>query len=542
MTAQQLKNSILLMAVQGKLVPQDPNDEPASVLLERIHAEKERLIKEKKIKREKNPSVIFKGADNTPYEKIGDEVRSLADLAPFEIPSSWEWCRVGDLFSNMSGLAYKKDALAIKADKMVRVLRGGNIGEEQFYFKGDDVFISSELVKPELYLRKNYMITPAVSSLDHIGKIALIDKDYSDTVVGGFVLMLIPHFNDDVVSEYLLYTFAAKHHRDNCRNITHKSGQAFYNLSREQMMNLPVPIPPREEMGRIIAMLKRVLPRVADYAVVDTALQNLNGSFPEALKKSILQEAVQGKLVPQDPSDEPAEALLERIRVEKQRLIKEGKIKKDKHESVIFRRDNSHYEKRGSKEENINDIIPFELPDSWEWIRLSAILTSTDAGKSPQCENRPRTIGEWGVIKTTAIQDGYFIAEENKVLPLDFNLQESMVVHHGDLLITRAGPRNRTGVICVVDGEPENLILSDKTVRLSYLRNFVNPHYVMTALSSPAMQYFVVDAMTGMASSQVNISQEKMETFLLPLPPLNEQQRIVDEVSKIFGRIDKLNF
>ena len=542
MTAQQLKNSILLMAVQGKLVPQDPNDEPASVLLERIHAEKERLIKEKKIKREKNPSVIFKGADNTPYEKIGDEVRSLADLAPFEIPSSWEWCRVGDLFSNMSGLAYKKDALAIKADKMVRVLRGGNIGEEQFYFKGDDVFISSELVKPELYLRKNYMITPAVSSLDHIGKIALIDKDYSDTVVGGFVLMLIPHFNDDVVSEYLLYAFAAKHHRDNCRNITHKSGQAFYNLSREQMMGLPVPIPPREEMGRIIAMLKRVLPRVADYAVVDTALQNLNGSFPEALKKSILQEAVQGKLVPQDPSDEPAEALLERIRVEKQRLIKEGKIKKDKHESVIFRRDNSHYEKRGSKEENINDIIPFELPDSWEWIRLSAILTSTDAGKSPQCENRPRTIGEWGVIKTTAIQDGYFLAEENKVLPLDFNLQESMVVHHGDLLITRAGPRNRTGVICVVDGEPENLILSDKTVRLSYLRNFVNPHYVMTALSSPAMQYFVVDAMTGMASSQVNISQEKMKTFLLPLPPLNEQQRIVDEVSKIFGRIDKLNF
>ena len=442
----------------------------------------------------------------------------------------------------MSGLAYKKDALAIKADKMVRVLRGGNIGEEQFYFKGDDVFISSELVKPELYLRKNYMITPAVSSLDHIGKIALIDKDYSDTVVGGFVLMLIPHFNDDVVSEYLLYAFAAKHHRDNCRNITHKSGQAFYNLSREQMMNLPVPIPPREEMGRIIAMLKRVLPRLADYAVVDTALQNLNGSFPEALKKSILQEAVQGKLVPQDPSDEPAEALLERIRVEKQRLIKEGKIKKDKHESVIFRRDNSHYEKRGSKEENINDIIPFELPDSWEWIRLSAILTSTDAGKSPQCENRHRTIGEWGVIKTTAIQDGYFLAEENKVLPLDFNLQESMVVHHGDLLITRAGPRNRTGVICVVDGEPENLILSDKTVRLSYLRNFVNPHYVMTALSSPAMQYFVVDAMTGMASSQVNISQEKMKTFLLPLPPLNEQQRIVDEVSKIFGRIDKLNF
>ena len=383
MTAQQLKNSILQMAVQGKLVPQDPNDEPASVLLERIRAEKERLIKEKKIKREKNPSVIFKGADNTPYEKIGDEVRSLVDLEPFEIPSSWEWCRVGDLFSNMSGLSYKKDALAIKTDKMVRVLRGGNIGEEQFCFKNDDVFISSELVKPELYLRKNYMITPAVSSLDHIGKIALIDKDYSDTVVGGFVLMLIPHFNDDVVSQYLLYAFAAKHHRDNCRNITHKSGQAFYNLSREQMMNLPVPIPPREEMERITAMLKRVLPKVADYAVVDIELQKLNSSFPEALNKSILQEAVQGKLVPQDPSDEPAEALLERIRAEKQRLIKEGKIKKDKHESVIFRRDNSHYEKLDGVERCIDDELPFEIPENWHWCKIGTIFT-LQAGKNIQ--------------------------------------------------------------------------------------------------------------------------------------------------------------
>ena len=162
----------------------------------------------------------------------------------------------------MSGLAYKKDALAIKTDKMIRVLRGGNIGEEHFLFKGDDVFISSELVKPELYLRKNYMITPAVSSLDHIGKIALIDKDYSDTVVGGFVLMLIPHFNNDVVSQYLLYAFAAKHHRDNCRNITHKSGQAFYNLSREQMMNLPVPIPPLTEQRRIVQRIEELLPLI----------------------------------------------------------------------------------------------------------------------------------------------------------------------------------------------------------------------------------------------------------------------------------------
>ena len=518
MTAQQLKNSILQMAVQGKLVPQDPNDEPASVLLERIHAEKERLIKEKKIKREKNPSVIFKGADNTPYEKIGDEVRSLADLAPFEIPSSWEWCRVGDLFSNMSGLAYKKDALAIKADKMVRVLRGGNIGEEQFYFKGDDVFISSELVKPELYLRKNYMITPAVSSLDHIGKIALIDKDYSDTVVGGFVLMLIPHFNDDVVSEYLFYAFAAKHHRDNCRNITHKSGQAFYNLSREQMMNLPVPIPPREEMGRIIAMLKRVLPRVADYAVADTALQNLNGSFPEALKKSILQEAVQGKLVPQDPSDEPAEALLERIRVEKQRLIKEGKIKKNKHESVIFRRDNSHYEKLDGIERCIDDEIPFEIPDSWSWTRFGTAMINRDA------ERIPLSVGERSKL---AKKYDYYGASGviDKVDRFLFSKPLLLIGEDGANLLLRNKP-----IAFIAQGEywvnnHAHVLDSVEGLLLEYVATYIN------AIN-------LAPYVTGTAQPKMN--QEKMNSILIPIPPTAEQFRIVHEVSCITSVIGHL--
>ena len=532
MTAQQLKNSILQMAVQGKLVPQDPNDEPASVLLERIRAEKERLIKEKKIKREKNPSVIFKGADNTPYEKIGDEVRSLADLVPFEIPSSWEWCRVGDLFSNMSGLAYKKDALAIKADKMIRVLRGGNIGEEQFLFKGDDVFISSELVKPELYLRKNYMITPAVSSLDHIGKIALIDKDYSDTVVGGFVLMLIPHFNDDVVSEYLLYAFAAKHHRDNCRNITHKSGQAFYNLSREQMMNLPVPIPPREEMGRIIAMLKRVLPKVADYAVVDTALQNLNGSFPEALKKSILQEAVQGKLVPQDPSDEPAEALLERIRAEKQRLIKEGKIKKDKHESVIFRRDNSHYEKLDGVERCIDDELPFEIPDSWVWVRLIDICEYIQRGKSPKYS----PIKKYPVIAQKCNQwSGFSIEKAQFIEPESItSYGRERFLQDNDLMwnSTGLGTLGRMAVYKSASN-PYGLAVADSHVTvIRPLKEFISPQYLYYYFSNPTVQSVIEDQADG-TTKQKELSAITVRTYLVPLPPYNEQIRIVKQIETV---------
>jgi len=148
----------------------------------------------------------------------------------------------------MSGLAYKKEALAIKTSQMIRVLRGWNIGDETYCLKSDDVFIASEYVKPELLLKRNYMITPAVSSLEHIGKVALVKDDLPDTVVGGFVLMLMPIFTDDLMSEYLLYAFAAKNHRDNCRSITHKSGQAFYNLSRELLMNLPVHNPAQGAM------------------------------------------------------------------------------------------------------------------------------------------------------------------------------------------------------------------------------------------------------------------------------------------------------
>lgn len=533
MTGQQLKNSILQMAVQGKLVPQDPNDEPASVLLERIRKEKEQLIKEGKIKKEKNPSYIFRGADNLPYEKVGkNEPVCIADEVPFDIPESWEWVRLSKIVYNRGQMTPANDFCYIDI---------GSIDNKNQKLSDEENIITAD--KAPSRARKIVDIGDILYSTvrPYLHNMCIVDRFFSHQPIAstGFAALTC---HTGFYNEFLFYYLMSPDFDAYANDTDNAKGVAYPAINDNKLYQALIPVPPETEQKRIVEKIKEVLPYVDTYRTAYSEAESLNNAFPDRLKKSILQEAVQGKLVPQDPDDEPASLLLERIRAEKQKLIAEGKIKKDKHESVIFRRDNSHYEKRGSKEENIDDIIPFELPDSWEWIRLSAILTSTDAGKSPQCENRPRTIGEWGVIKTTAIQDGYFLAEENKVLPPDFNLQESMVVHHGDLLITRAGPRNRTGVICVVDGEPENLILSDKTVRLSYLRNFVNPHYVMTALSSPAMQYFVVDAMTGMAASQVNISQEKMKTFLLPLPPLNEQQRIVDEVSKIFGRIDKLNF
>ena len=247
----QLKKSILQYAIEGKLVPQDPNDEPASILLERIHKEKEKLIAEGKIKKDKNESIIYR-RDNSYYEKLGDIETCINDKLPYDLPAGWSWCNVGSLFTNSTGLSYKKDQLNKKSNSMVRILRGGNILEGNYILNSDDVFISSEFVNDNLYLKKGYMITPSVTSLEHIGKIALIDKDYNNIVVGGFVLMLKPVFNCHILLEYLLLFFSTNYYREECRKITHKSGQAFYNLSKDKLMKLYIAIPPLNEQKQIV--------------------------------------------------------------------------------------------------------------------------------------------------------------------------------------------------------------------------------------------------------------------------------------------------
>ena len=254
---EQLKKSILQYAIEGKLVPQDPNDEPASVLLDRIRKEKQKLIAEGKIKKDKNESIIYR-RDNSYYEKFDNIETCLNDKLPYDLPTGWDWCNVGNLFANSTGLSYKKDQLNKKSNSMIRVLRGGNIQDGNYIFKKDDIFISSEFVKQDLFLKKGYMITPAVTSLEHIGKIALIDKDYDNIVVGGFVLMLKPIFQYYIMLQYLLLFFSTNYHREACRKITHKSGQAFYNLSRDKLMKLYIAIPPLGEQKRIVDKFNKI--------------------------------------------------------------------------------------------------------------------------------------------------------------------------------------------------------------------------------------------------------------------------------------------
>ena len=531
MTGQQLKNSILQMAVQGKLVPQDPNDEPASVLLERIRKEKEQLVKAGKIKKEKNLSYIFRGADNLPYEKVGNEIHCLSELVPFEIPDTWEWCKVGDLFYNASGLSYKKDLLDQKNDSMVRVLRGGNIENETYFFKEDDVFIASEYVKPELYLKKNYMITPSVSSIEHIGKIALIKKDYTDVVVGGFVLMLIPYFCDEIISQYLLYAFATKNHRDNCRNITHKSGQAFYNLSREKMMNLPVPLPPHNEMLRIIRKLNSILPTIAEYGIKAQEVYNLNTIFPNLLKKSILQEAVQGTLIPQNPSDEPASILLERIRAEKERLIQEGKIKRDKHESVIYRRDNSHYEKRGPEDVCIDEEIPFEVPSSWALIRLNDIGIYK---KGPFGSNLTKSMFVPKGIDTVKVYEQKNAIQKDHTLGTYYitrqyyeSKMKSFTVEPGDILVSCAGTIGETYIL------PKHIeigIINQALMRMTIYAPIDLDYFLL--YFDYVLKQIAKESSKGSAIKNIP-PFEIFKKLILPLPPLEEQKRIVAKVREL---------
>ena len=481
--------------------------------------------------------MYISNSDNLPYafcEQIGKEIRDISDEIPFEIPDSWEWCKVGDLCSNMSGLSYKKDLLSQKSPQMVRVLRGGNIADGKYLLKDDDVIISSQFVKPELYLKKNYMITPSVTSMEHIGKIALIDKDFEDTVVGGFVLMLIPHYNHDVLAKYLLYAFSTKYHRDCCRSITHKSGQAFYNLSREKLMEIYVPIPPLSEQHRIVAKIEELLPYIERYGKAEEHLTALNTTFPEALKKSILQEAVQGKLVPQNPDDEPASVLLERIRAEKQALIKAGKIKRDKHESVIITRDKIPYEIIDGKERCIADEVPFELPEGWCWCRLGTITTVLGGKRIPAGRKLSLEKTDHIYIRVSDMKDSGVSMDNLQYVPDDIYPSISRyIINKEDIYITVAGTIGKVGKI---PPELDGANLTENADRLVF--SIINQDWLIMCLQSSVVQSQIADATTKVGQPKLAIA--RIQNLFIPLPPVDEQSRIVAKIEEIMPMIERL--
>ena len=512
MTAQQLKNSILLMAVQGKLVPQDPNDEPASVLLERIHAEKERLIKEKKIKREKNPSVIFKGADNTPYEKIGDEVRSLTDKVPFDIPDSWEWVRLGTVIELESGQDLTPDKYNDCGKGIPYITGASNIENgnvlinrwteygRAFAYCGDVLLTCKGTVGTMAVLQE-----PQV----HIARQIMSIRPISELYVP-YIQLVLETLVEDLKA-------AAK--------------SMIPGIAREDVLQSLFPVPPVSEQKRIVHKVSELSPCLEQYAAADTKLLSLNTGFPEALKKSILQEAVQGKLVPQDPTDEPAEALLERIRAKKQQLIKEGKIKKDKHESVIFRRDNSHYEKLDGMERCIDDELPFEIPESWAWVRWGAIAESIQYGYNAPAKQE----GRIRMVRISDIHENTVAWSSVPFCDIDDSDIPTYLLQANDILFARTG--GTVGKSFLVSEVPCESIYAGYLIRTRY-SSLLCPQYLKYFMESPLYWQQLKSGTT--ATAQPNCNGQTLAKMLLPLPPANEQLRIVDNLTRTFAIIERM--
>ena len=513
MTGQQLKNSILQMAVQGKLVPQDPNDEPASVLLERIRAEKEQLIKEGKIKKEKNPSVIFRGADNLPYEKVGkNEPVCIADEVPFDIPESWEWVRLQNICNIVSARRVHQSDWKSSGIPFYRAREIGVLAD-----KGkvdNDLFISDELYND---FAKSGVPHPGdlmVTAVGTLGKVYVVQpqdrfyyKDASVICFENFGRTIPEYLQLVMMSPYMTSLIKSKSTGTTVGTITIVCAKQYL-----------IPIPPLDEQRKIIKRLDNLKLLIESYAEEESALSKLNTQFPEILKKSILQYAVQGKLVPQNPADEPASVLLERIHAEKEQLIKAGKIKRDKHESVIFRRDNSYYEKVDGIERCIDDELPFEIPEGWEWVRLGNALINRDFERVPlSVEERSKLDKIYDYYGASGIID--------KVDRYLFDKPLLLVGEDGANLLLRSKPiafiakgqywvNNHAHVLDTIEG-----------LLLDYVALFIN-------------SINLAPYVTGTAQPKMN--QEKMNSILLPIPPTAEQHRIVKKIDTVFSEISLL--
>ncbi len=512
MTGQQLKNSILQMAVQGKLVPQDPNDEPASVLLERIRKEKEQLIKEGKIKKEKNPSYIFRGADNLPYENAN---------VPYNIPNNWVWLKHNDIFEISGGSQPPKS-------KFKSEYQDGYIRLYQIRDYGNDpvpVYIPISTAS-KIADKGDILLARYGASL---GKVFWAEYGAYNVAMA----RVIPKYAclEDIIDRNYLYYY---YHSDLYRSIifgNSRSAQAGFN--KDDLDNLWFPLPPISEQQRIVNKIRQLESHLIEYNIAEANLKKLNNDFPDLLKKSILQEAVQGKLVPQDENDEPASVLLERIRAEKQNLVAEGKIKKDKHESVIFRRDNSHYEKRGSEEVCIDNEIPFDIPNSWEWCRIGSLFQINP-------HNNINDDTDAGFIPMALIKDGF--KNEHCFETRKWKDIKSGFTHfaNGDIVVAKITPCFQNRKSAIISNLPNGV--GAGTTELHVIRDVTSSLYMPYVLLFLKTNDFIENGVKNFSGTagQQRIGKDFVSNYLIPIPPVNEQKRIVDSALKIFSKIENL--
>ena len=520
MTGKQLKNSILQWAIQGKLVPQDPNDEPASVLLEKIRQEKERLIKEKKIKRDKNASIIFRGEDNSYYEKFADgKVVCIDDEIPFEIPQGWEWCRLNN-YSDVRDGTHDSPQYVFSGYPLItsKDFIGGKFDFSKTKYIDENTFI-------EINKRSNVQIGDILFSMigGNIGSMILITKEnYFDMAIKN-VALFKQYIYNDIIIKYLYFYLQSQ--VVNIRNTAFGGAQSFVPLN--MLRNYLMPIPPLNEQKKIIEKFKSIDFVIQQYEKAYCELINLKQELYPKLNKSILQEAIQGKLVPQIAEEGTARELLEQIRQEKQKLVKEGKLKKTAlTDSIIYKgEDNRYYEKIDQQCKDITKEIPFEIPENWEWARMGQI-GDWGAGSTPQRGNAMYYNGNIPWLKTGELNNGIVYDTEEKVTQKAFQDCSLRMNKIGDVLIAMYGAT--IGKLAIVGKElTTNQACCGCTPYMIY--NWYLFYFLMASKDA-----FIKK---GEGGAQPNISRVKLVEHLIPLPPLKEQQRIVAQIERLFEQL-----
>ena len=516
MNGKQLKNSILQWAIQGKLVPQDPNDEPASVLLDKIRQEKERLIKEKKIKRDKNASIIYRGEDNSYYEKLlaTGEVKCIDEEIPFEIPQGWEWCRLVEVGKTETGTTPSKSHPEYFGD-YIPFLGPANILNSKIVSVTQglsDIGVDYGRIVP-----KNTILQVCIGG--SIGKCAITDKPVTfNQQINSITPYLcnVEFVHIVLQSEYFRLAIMDK-----------ATGTATPIINRGNWETLLFPLPPINEQERIVANITELTHILGIYSNKQEELNKLNSNMYQRLKKAILQEAIQGKLVPQIAEEGTAQDLLKQIKEEKLKLVKEGKLKKSAlNDSVIFRGDdNKYYEQIGKKCLDITEQIPFEIPNSWTWARMGQV-GDWGAGSTPQRGNQDYYGGNILWLKTGELNNDIVYDTEEKITQRAFQDCSLRMNKLGDVLIAMYGAT--IGKLAIVGKElTTNQACCGCTPYIVY--NWFLFYFLMASRDS-----FIKK---GEGGAQPNISRVKLVEHLIPLPPLNEQKRIVKRIETLFEQL-----
>ena len=525
MDTKALRQKVLDLAIRGKLVPQDPNDEPASVLLERIRQQKQQMVKEGKLKAKdiKNDTIIFVGEDNLHYEKFADgSVKCIEDEIPFDLPDGWAWERLG----NISTIARGGSPRPIKAF-ITNDANGVNwikIGDTEK--DGKYIFSTKEKIKPEGVSKSrfvksgDFLLTNSMS----FGRPYILKTDgciHDGWLVIGDIELV---FDQD----YLYYALSANYMYQTMAVMA--GGSTVDNLNSDLVKSLLFPIPPINEQKFIAYKASDLLNLVE---LIKNSEETILGEIA-LLKAKILDLAIRGQLVPQDPADEPASVLLERIRAEKEELIRQGKIKRDKKESVIFRgEDNSYYLNDGQMTVDIIDDLPFDIPASWHWVRLKDVFIINP-------RNRLDDDLDVSFIPMPLIDDGYSGKHTAKVRRWKEIKTGFTHFAEGDVAVAKITPcfENRKSTVF------ENLTngYGAGTTELHVLRPFGNNTLTQYLLAYVKSDYFIENGkqtFTGDVGQQ-RISKAYIENAYFPLPPIKEQERIIQQIGIIFEHLNMI--